>query len=160
MQTSFCWNASDRLEILIEHLIPASGKLGIQQLRLSSEGLTLVLVSVQTEGQCPVCGQSTRQVHSTYMRILQALPWASVHLTLRVQVHRFFCQNPDCTRKILRNGYQNWLRLLPCAGYLRHLFYKSEAMMTTTLIFSSLSTSRTRFSTQLFPCLFWNGYPK
>jgi hypothetical protein len=50
MQTSFCWNASDRLEILIEHLIPASGKLGIQQLRLSSEGLTLVLVSLQTEG--------------------------------------------------------------------------------------------------------------
>jgi len=100
MQTSFCWNASDRLEILIEHLIPASGKLGIQQLRLSSEGLTLVLVSVQTEGQCPVCGQSTRQVHSTYMRILQDLPWASLRLTLRVQVHRFFCPNRDCTRKI------------------------------------------------------------
>src|SRR6266496_4337136 len=100
MQTSFCWTASDRLEILIEHLIPASGKLGIQQLRLSSEGLTLVLVSLQTEGQCPVCGQSTRQVHSTYLRTLQDLPWASLRLTLRVQVHRFFCQNRDCTRKI------------------------------------------------------------
>src|SRR6266700_160421 len=30
MQTSFWWTASDRLEILIEHLIPASGKLGIR----------------------------------------------------------------------------------------------------------------------------------
>jgi hypothetical protein len=26
MQTSFCWDATDRLEVLIEHLIPASGK--------------------------------------------------------------------------------------------------------------------------------------
>ncbi len=72
----------------------------MQQLRLSSEGLTLVLVSLQTEGQCPVCGQSTRRVHSTYMRTLQDLPWGSLRLTLRVQVHRFFCQNPNCRRKI------------------------------------------------------------
>ncbi len=100
MQTFFSWDATDRLEILIEQLIPASGKLRMQQLRLSSEGLTLVLVSLQTEGQCPVCGQSTRRVHSTYMRTLQDLPWGSLRLTLRVQVHRFFCQNPNCRRKI------------------------------------------------------------
>jgi transposase len=100
MQTSFCWDATDRLEVLIEQLVPASGKLRMQQLRLSFEGLTLVMVSLQTEGQCPVCGQSTRRVHSTYIRTLQDLPWGSVRLTLRVQVHRFFCQNPNCGRKI------------------------------------------------------------
>ncbi len=59
-----------------------------------------MLVSLQTEGQCPVCGQSTRRVHSTYMRTLQDLPWGSWRLTLRVQLHRFFCQNPNCRRKI------------------------------------------------------------
>jgi len=59
-----------------------------------------VLVSLQTEGRCPVCGQSSRRVHSTYIRTLQDLPWGSLRLTLRVQVHRFFCQNPDCLRKI------------------------------------------------------------
>jgi len=74
MQTSYCWDATDRLEVLIEQLIPASGKLRMQQLRLSLEGLTLVLVSLQTEGQCPVCGQSSRRVHSTYMRTVQDLP--------------------------------------------------------------------------------------
>src|SRR6266568_2387591 len=86
MQTSFCWTASDRLEILIEHLIPASGKLGIQQLRLSSEGLTLVLVSLQTEGQCPVCGQSTRQVHSTRRPPLPTLSPSTSRFRLALHV--------------------------------------------------------------------------
>src|SRR5258706_14026037 len=99
MQTSCCWYATDRLEVLIEQLVPASGKFRMQQPRLSFEGLTLMMVSLQTEGQCPVCGQSTRRVHSTYMRTLQDLPWGSARLTLRVQVHRFFCQNPNCGRK-------------------------------------------------------------
>jgi hypothetical protein len=36
----------------------------MQQLRLSMEGLTLALVSLQTEGQCPIGGQSTKRVHS------------------------------------------------------------------------------------------------
>ena len=72
----------------------------MQQLRLSLEGLTLVLVSLQTEGQCPICGQSTKRVHSTYIRTLQDLPWGALRLTLRVQLHRFFCQNPACMRKI------------------------------------------------------------
>ncbi len=72
----------------------------MQQLRLSLEGLTLVLVSLQTEGQCPICGQSTKRVHSTYIRTLQDLPWGALRLTLRVQLHRFFCQHPACMRKI------------------------------------------------------------
>jgi len=100
MQTSYCWDATDRLETVIEQVIPTAGKLRMQQLQLSSEELTLVLVSVQTEGSCPVCKQSSRQVHSTYVRTLQDLPWGSLHLQLRVQVHRFFCQNPDCVRNI------------------------------------------------------------
>jgi hypothetical protein len=33
-------------------------------------------------------------------RSLQDLPWGSFRLQLRVCVHRFFCQNPDCLRKI------------------------------------------------------------
>lgn len=33
-------------------------------------------------------------------RTLQDLPWGSFRLHLQVRVHRFFCQNPDCLRKI------------------------------------------------------------
>ena len=47
--------------------------------------------------------------------------------------------------------------LAPCIGYLGYPFYKIGLMMATTPHFSSFSTSRARFSAQLFPCLFWNG---
>jgi len=100
MQTRFCWDATDQLETVIEQLIPTSGKLRMQQLQLSSEELRLVLTSMQTEGQCPLCGHGTTRVHSAYTRTLQDLPWGSQRLQLCVQVHRFFCQNPDCVRKI------------------------------------------------------------
>jgi EmrB/QacA subfamily drug resistance transporter len=50
--------------------------------------------------------------------------------------------------------------IMTCAGYFEYPFHKKALMMTTTRVFSYLSTSRARFSTQLFTCLFWNGYPK
>jgi hypothetical protein len=46
-----------------------------------------------------------------------------------------------------------------CAGYMGYPCYENALMMTTTRVFSYLSTSRARFSTQLFICSFWNGYP-
>src|SRR6266567_3167979 len=48
----------------------------------------------------------------------------------------------------------------PCPGSLGYPFHTNVLMISTTAIFSSFSTSRARFSTKLFPCLFWNGYPK
>src|SRR6184192_296831 len=49
---------------------------------------------------------------------------------------------------------------LDCIGSLGYPFHNNALMMSTTAIFAYLSTERARFSTKLFPCLFWNGYPK
>ena len=39
-------------------------------------------------------------MHSRYTRTLQDLPWGTLRVQVQVQVHRFFCQNPTCPRKI------------------------------------------------------------
>ncbi len=39
-------------------------------------------------------------MHSRYICTLQDLPWGQRRVRLRVQVHRFFCQNPSCARRI------------------------------------------------------------
>lgn len=93
-------SAKDQIEQLLKPLIPAPEKLKLQQVRLTSEELTLVVVSTQSVVHCPVCGQGARRVHSTYRRTLQDLPWGPFRVQLQVRVHRFFCQNPDCLRKI------------------------------------------------------------
>jgi hypothetical protein len=100
MKTILILRAKDQIEQLMKPLISASENLELQQLRLTPEELTLVVASTQGAVQCPVCGQEARRVHSTYWRTLQDLPWGSFRLQLQVRVHRFFCTNPDCFRKI------------------------------------------------------------
>jgi len=50
-------------------------------------------------GRCPACGRASRAVHSRYRRHPSDLPslgrWGSVSL----QVRRFYCRNPRCTRR-------------------------------------------------------------
>lgn len=100
MKTICILNSKDPVEKVLKLLIPASENLELQQLRLTEEELTLVVTSTQRAVHCPACGQEAKRVHSTYWRSLQDLPWGSFHLQLQVCVHRFFCQNPDCLRKI------------------------------------------------------------
>ena len=100
MKTSSILLSTDPLEELIERLIPASLGLRVHQLAIASDELTLLLASSQSQARCPVCGQASAGVHSRYTRSLQDLPWGPLRLRLRVQVHRFFCQNPACLRRI------------------------------------------------------------
>ncbi|WP_244422555.1 transposase family protein [Ktedonobacter racemifer] len=90
MKTVSVLSAKDQIEKVIKLLIPVPEKLEIHELLITSEELTLVLASLQSLASCPVCGQETRRLHSTYMRTLQDLPWGSLRLQLHVQVHRFF----------------------------------------------------------------------
>jgi transposase len=55
---------------------------------------------VCTQSSCPVCGQRSTRPHSRYQRRLQDLPWGQRRVELRVEVHRFFCENPFCVRQI------------------------------------------------------------
>ena len=91
---------TDQLGELIEWLLPASPGLRVHQLIATSDELTLLMASTHSEACCPLCGQSSARVHSHYTRTLQDLPWAAFQVRLRVQVHRFFCENPTCPRKI------------------------------------------------------------
>jgi transposase len=100
MKTSFTVLTTDQLGERIEWLLPASPGLRVHQLLVASNELTLLMVSTHSEACCPLCGQSTARVHSRYTRTLQDLPWGKFQVRLRVQVHRFFCPNPTCPRKI------------------------------------------------------------
>jgi transposase len=100
MKTSSQLFATDRLDELITWLVPAVAGFHFHQLIMAADKLTLVLRSSPSVVHCPLCGQETSRVHSRYHRTLQDLPWGQLRVQLRLQVHRFFCQNPYCARKI------------------------------------------------------------
>jgi transposase len=77
-------------------LIPPS--LHAQALLLGEDGVTIRAVSEATDVRCPICGEPSDRVHSRYTRTLADLPWA--RFAVRLQVRRFFCENPTCPRAI------------------------------------------------------------
>ena len=100
MKTAAIFSATDQLGPFIEQFLPASQGLRMDYLVLASNELTLVLTSSLGDACCPVCQEPSKRVHSRYQRTLQDLPWGHLRVQLHLQVHRFFCENPCCIRKI------------------------------------------------------------
>ncbi len=71
----------------------------LEDLQIESHLLTLVLASTLTQVPCPVCGLPSSRIHSRYMRTLADLPCQRRAVRLQVQVRRFFCDAPVCSRK-------------------------------------------------------------
>ncbi len=49
---------------------------------------------------CPLCKESATRIHSQYTRIVADLPCAGQRVQLILQVRKFFCETPECPRKI------------------------------------------------------------
>lgn len=83
-------------------LLPGSDLLRLEHCDIEPEQdrLTLSVFSTQTSAQCPLCSTVTERVHSRYKRSLIDLPCVSFSFALVVQVCKFFCDNPVCTRRI------------------------------------------------------------
>src|SRR3954452_24783013 len=48
---------------------------------------------------CPSCRRSSTVIHSRYWRILRDLPLQGRAVKLHIEVRRFRCRNPDCSRE-------------------------------------------------------------
>src|SRR5215213_9576429 len=83
-------------------LLPDPEHLQLDSLAIASDGrtLTFILASMQTMTCCPLCGTSTTRIHSRYTRTVFDLLWAGVLVQLRLRVHKFFCDLPECPRTI------------------------------------------------------------
>jgi transposase len=80
----------------------------LEQIEIAEQMITLSLSLETSEAACPLCQQIAHRVHSHYVRTLQDMPCVGKILRLRVQVRRFFCQNPRCVlARFLLSGFQN-----------------------------------------------------
>lgn len=85
--------------ISISMIFNPFASLHLEELPITEEGITL-LASLTTErGICPDCQTPSIRVHSRYQRRLQDLPSSGLSVQMRLQVRRFFCDNPMCSRK-------------------------------------------------------------
>jgi transposase len=82
----------------VARLVPPS--LHVDALLVGDDGLTIRVLAETPAPRCPLCGEPAARVHSRATRTLADLPWAGVTVHLRVQVRKFFCENPTCPRRI------------------------------------------------------------
>jgi transposase len=75
-------------------------RLHVDALSFDGELLTISGSVRGSEAHCPVCDQTSRRVHSHYTRTLADLPWSGTPVRLRLQVRKFFCDEPACERRI------------------------------------------------------------
>ena len=62
--------------------------------------LLLRISSRHNVGHCPLCEQPSTRIHSHYYRTVADLPWMIFSVVLQLKVHKFFCDNGSCRRRI------------------------------------------------------------
>ena len=63
--------------------------------------------AVRPSARCPRCQQSSSRVHSRYIRSPRDLPVSDQRVQLRLQVRRFFCDQPACPRRTFAERLSN-----------------------------------------------------
>src|SRR5215469_7271664 len=73
--------------------------------------LFIQVISEWRSACCPLCGQSSDAVHSRYQRRLKDVPCGGQAVYLQLTIHKFFCCNPDCQRKIFTERIPQFVKL-------------------------------------------------
>lgn len=75
-------------------------QLHVAEISFEEDLLTIYASTVSPVAVCPLCEQPSRRVHGYYSRTLADLPWCGMPVRLRVQVRKFFCDEPSCERQV------------------------------------------------------------
>jgi transposase len=92
--------------------------------------LSIGVVSLLTTYCFPLCSQASSQVHSQYQRTLRDVPCGGRKVILRLSVRKFFCRNPDCSRKIFTERLPTFVQ--PHAQVTTRLFEAVQAIGLAT----------------------------
>ena len=91
-----------------------------------NDALKLITATATTtvlEAACPLCQQPSKRIHSHCRRTLTDLPCCGQRVKWIIQVRRFRCLNPACSRKLFSE------RLSTCApAYARRTLRQGEAL--------------------------------
>ena len=83
----------------LDALLLGESYLQIDQIAVDADIITITVVSVQDQPNCPQCSQPSGRVHSFYVRTAADVTWAAFSALWQLRVRRMFCDNPDCPRR-------------------------------------------------------------
>lgn len=81
-------------------LAPDPDRLEVLSLHVEHGTIILTARTCGEAAPCPICGRPSTRVHSRYRRRLTDLPWQEIPARLTLWSRRFFCDTPNCPRRI------------------------------------------------------------
>lgn len=88
-----------------ELLLPTGLQVTACTVSLAGESLIIEASSCQLESICPACSCPSERRHSKYIRIFGDLPASGYDVKVSILSRKYFCDNPDCTRKIFTERF-------------------------------------------------------
>ena len=76
---------------------------------VEEERTVLHLQPVRTTVPCPLCVVNSSRIHSRYRRQAWDLPWFGWPVQLAIQSRKFFCDIPECLRRVFTEPFPNAL---------------------------------------------------
>src|SRR5215467_13500129 len=103
----FCPNSSSA-RCLFYHMLPFTFTgFEIQHTTSSENLLTITARALASASACPSCSQASTHIHSYYTRSPWDLPISGRSVRLVLQVRRFRCPNPRCSRQTFAERLPN-----------------------------------------------------
>ncbi len=93
------------MNLMVSSLIPAG--LVVESVTETEAGIVVLGRAAEPERPCPVCGRSSRRIHSRYVRTISDLPCAGRRVELRLVARRFVCDAPLCRRRIFAERFED-----------------------------------------------------
>jgi transposase len=84
--------------------------LTVEDIKKIGHHLDIYARSERSEAICPDCDRISPKIHGSYWRHPQDLPCLGLTVRLHLEVQRFACKNPACSRKTFAEGF---VELLP-----------------------------------------------
>ena len=92
-------------------LFPLPEGLEMTSLSETSEELLLRVSSHRPSSLCPHCSTPSSAIHSSYCRHPRDLPCIGRPIGLLLTVRKFFCRNPDCSRKVFTERLPDFIEV-------------------------------------------------
>ena len=93
----------------VQLLFPGDDTIEILCEQLDEKNLFYIIEVHSSSAKCPSCDTLSTRSHSRYSREIKDMPQGERHVTMKVFMHKWFCDAPDCPRKIFTERL-SWLK--------------------------------------------------
>lgn len=81
----------------------------VENLEFDEDKVLITLNPTNNESKCPCCEEKSDKIHSRYRRKLLDLPMLDKSTKIILNSRRFFCNNPNCSRKIFSEQFKGFI---------------------------------------------------